>query len=455
MLRRINMYRHLRHLLGRAGPQLASIPPAPSRMVMAMLRWIGPIYLRFGMNVGRVIVEDSESTDLFGSGGNRPPGRIFIAFRHPSPDDPLVVYYLLQKRCPSAGTYPVFLYGRDVPVWAGPVAGWLLPRIGGISVFHEEMRRDSLDELYRAVSSASGPIVLAPEGQVTYHNYRTAPTQRGTAHLARWAAAQTGSPSHVVPLALEYRYPDDRSNTIFVRLLGRVEALTGVSSAVDHTDGPDSDGTLVTRTWRAAAALVDTVANHYRVAGCGTPDGQRIPDTEDINAAMQRIIMQALSEGERHANVTAGHDRDPISRVFRLRRIYWNALFPAHRGTGKLGRALDDLRATEARIVARHFQTVDLLAYLDFTYLSSVGITPGTSMPEAGSAAHARLVEYLLAMDDLSRRVMGHTIGRRYSWPRRRCTCRFGRTISVEPSRSARSLHGEIENTLDELSSLR
>ena len=113
----------------------------------------------------------------------------------------------------------------------------------------------------------------------------------------------------------------------------------------------------------------------------------------------------------------------------------------------------------EARVTARHFQTVDLLGYLDFTYLTEAGLVPGAPMPAAGSSAHARLVEYLISIDDAIKRAQGHTIGQRYRWRGRHCAVRFGQPIAVAPpaTRSHRhssiqALQKQIEDALIEIS---
>ncbi len=454
-LRRSSVLRHLRHIPTLAGPKLESIPATPSFFIRRILRIVGPIYRRLVMKVSRVHCRNEEVATRIFAGGRGSGTTVLVAFRHPSPDDPLLVYSLLDRLIRKAGGSPlhgpVFLYGRDVPVWAGSPAEWLLPRTGAICVFHEQVKRDSLDEVYAAIESGEAPVALAPEAQVTYHNYRVAPSQTGTAHLAVWGAVTKGKTVSILPLGLEYRYPD-RGHRTFRKLLDSILRAVGLPPTGAATD-PDRLPELL---WRGAGAVLEAVAAAYHL-----PDGGGPLNADSLNRTVRSIIAAALREGETAAGLPIEVDRDPISRVFRLRRAYWERLFPGIE-SAPLSQKLKDLRATEGRITARYFQTVDLLAYLDFTYLTEVGLGPDAPMPAAGSDRHARLVEYLVAIHDLTNRAMGHTIGQRFAWRGRWCSARFDEPIVVTPPTEAitgsnrtdqtRQLHHEIEEALRKVS---
>lgn len=353
--------------------------------------------------------------------------KTIVVFRHPSIDDPPLVYDTVQRLLIRAGRRreaPVFLYGRDVPVWGGGITEWILPRVGAISVFHEQVRRDSLDAVYDAFRRRKLPVALAPEAQITYHNYRVAPTQRGVAHLAVEAArARADDPETVVilPVAPEYRYPDTRHRQ-FAAVVERVtRRLTADAGGADGgADGASiRDG--VAAVWDLADHLFRILERHYRLEPAVT-----------MNDRMRAIVEAALYAGEKAYGVESDDAEDTISRVFRLRSIYWERRFPMEAET-PLERDLQDLVSVEARGGARHFQIVDVMAYLDFDYLLEVELHPDSEMPHAGSARHARLVEYLLSIDDVASRALGGTIAQRYQWRGRRCTMRFGTEIPVSP----------------------
>jgi len=462
------------------------------------------------MGITRVEVIGEETTAPVAAD---PGNKVIFAFRHPSADDPPIMYSVLQglfrrrtglakKNGPaeSAGSprYPVFLYGRDVPIWGGPVVAWLLPRIGGISVFHEQVQRESLDAVYRLFRESPQPVALAPEAQVTYHNYRVAQTQRGTARLAMEATRAPGTThdaSHrqaapneeartgdnersrdvrIVPVGLEYRYSDGKHRR-FRKLLDRGLRLVAPPGATPcgtsgaHTRASDAppapdNRDLVGELWRLYDLVFATLESHYPGAtepAAVSASRGTAPCAEGYNERAQRIVTAVLSAGERRLGIEPSPQDDPISRVFRLRRLYWEQRFP-QTAANRLGSEMQDLVALEARVTARHFQIVDVLGYLDFTYLTEVGLVPGAPMPIASGERHARLVEYLLCAVDLAQRALGHTIGDRPVWWGRSCTVRFGPPITVPilgdrsaKSTATRQLQERIEEGLRSLSAAR
>lgn len=425
----------------------------------------------------------------------------FVVFRHPSPDDPIVMYHVVSRALRRArrgiadGGYPVFLYGRDVPIWGGPAVAWALPRGGAISVFHDAINRESMAEVYRAIRIQTNPMVLAPEGQITYRNYLCAPIQRGVAALAvdaadTRAATSAGSDSSVVvlPVSLEYRYPDPgwhRAAAVMDRILRRLgigRDLRPRRRAL-ATALAEQPVAWLTAAWEEYADAMLAIHRreaprlvHDRDETDPVPDGSGLGrlckatrhPTEDSSAhdsdqppwtALQKKIDLLLELSLRRAEV--GFHLQPLSkpldRLFRVRQRYWERLYPLDRGIpGSLTRAVSDAAATEALLVSRHMQSADVLVYVDFMYLQP--IESGSLIP--GSANHARFVEYLLMLDDLLQRSVGYTVGERSAWRGRRCTVRIGDAMPIDrasengPSRRsrARDLHGRIERALADLS---
>ena len=87
---------------------------------------------------------------------------LLIAFRHPSTRDPVVLADLFWNRVPKTArqlklplTRPVqlrFLYDRGIPIWAGPVIGWLLQRSGGIAIHRGRLDRPALAQARAALA---------------------------------------------------------------------------------------------------------------------------------------------------------------------------------------------------------------------------------------------------------------------------------------------------------------
>ena len=122
--------------------------------------------------------------------------RLLILFRHVAKEDAPVMARLLVREFPrwcrergiklSSPPHAHFLYGKDVLNWAGAGARWLFPRIGGIPVVNTRVDRASQGTMRRLLVEGDFPLCFAPEGQVTYHMFRTSDPAPGTATLAGW-----------------------------------------------------------------------------------------------------------------------------------------------------------------------------------------------------------------------------------------------------------------------------
>ena len=411
----------VRHLLHPAGVRLDAVPPRPSRAIVWIIRMVGPLYRRAIMAMAPVATDNLQPLEAVLAD---PKTLTFIAFRHPSKDDPLIIFQTVDRLRRNGADAPVFLYGRGVPVWGGPIVAWLLPRIGAISVFHSAINRNSMAHVRRQISSRGAPICLAPEAQVTYHNYRVAPIQRGTASLAI-DAATAGRSVAIVPVALEFRYPD-RHHHRFFRFLRHLESR--VARPVPSALAADPIGRL----WWLLKSLAGAI-------GTSSPrDNPEDLSVETMNEALQDALANALNRAEQSLGLPPSRQA-PVDRIFRARQRFWDLAFPRTVHTdppvGSLRRAMQDIQAVEARIAARWIEMADVLAYLDARYLAEVGLVPGSQLPTAGSSRHARLVEYLLTSHDLANRMLGYSLGSRAHWRGRRCTVRGGtpRFVAPEP----------------------
>ena len=57
-----------------------------------------------------------------------------------------------------------FLYDRSIPIWAGPVIGWLPQRSGGIAIHRGRLDRPALAQARAAPVQGRHALVVAPEG---------------------------------------------------------------------------------------------------------------------------------------------------------------------------------------------------------------------------------------------------------------------------------------------------
>lgn len=482
----------------RAGRSLETIPARPWHGFLSVTRRLSGAYLRFVVGVRLTNIEGRDELDRAISSEQRYP---FIVFRHPSPDDPIVMYHTVSDALRRAGRpiqrggYPVFLYGRDVPIWGGPLVAWALPRGGAIAIYHDAINRESMEELYEAIGGQTNPMVLAPEGQISYRNYVSSWIQRGAAALAFDAAdirSSEGSqtPVLVLPAVLEYRYPDThwrRAAQVMERILlrlgidakmrprrgGLARALAAHPDrwlltawkeyanqlcAIHRREVPPLYGEL-SAVHKAETPPQDNQARTALETLCKTG---MVPNDPEHLPTLQRTIDLLLDLSLRRAEIGFQLTplREPLDRIFRIRQRYWERLYPFDRGTpGSMARAVADSSATEARLLSRHMQSADVLVYAELSYLTPILDTP----LNPGSPGHARFVEFLLMLDDLLQRAIGATVGQRFVWPGRTCCVQFGDPIDVTPaapdgpSRRKRiaELHHQIGQTLSSLSSER
>ena len=88
-----------------------------------------------------------------------------------------------------------FLYDRGIPIWAGPVIGWLLQRSGGIAIHRGRLDRPALAQARGALAQGRYPLVVAPEGATNNLSGEMAPLEPGVAQLAFWAAEDLEKPT--------------------------------------------------------------------------------------------------------------------------------------------------------------------------------------------------------------------------------------------------------------------
>ena len=207
-----------------ARPALRRLPTRPSRMVQAVVSRLLPLLFRSqGLELSHRDAAEALAKAFAAqqSGGCN----LLIAFRHPSTRDPVVMADLFWNGIPRAARRlklqlprPIqlrFLYDRGIPIWAGPVIGWLLQRSGGIAIHRGRLDRPALAQARGALAQGRYPLVVAPEGATNNLSGEMAPLEPGVAQLAFWAAedlekANDERPLEVLPIGIHYswRHPN-------------------------------------------------------------------------------------------------------------------------------------------------------------------------------------------------------------------------------------------------------
>jgi len=140
---------------------------------------------------------------------------VLLAANHCRPCDPMVIGSSLrpQVRCDfsTMAGWHIFHQSR--------VQSFLLPRMGGFSMFREGMDRESLNHATQILGEARRPLIVFPEGFITRSNDHLANLMDGVAFMARLGArlaAKIDPKRKVVihPTFLRYFFDGDLETTL-------------------------------------------------------------------------------------------------------------------------------------------------------------------------------------------------------------------------------------------------
>jgi hypothetical protein len=103
--------------------------------------------------------------------------------------------------------------------------GWfqrfLVRQLGAFSVHREGLDKTSLNTAIDILTEARRPLVLFPEGTVSFHNDRLSPLQEGASLIVQRAAKKRGADGGQVvvhPVALKYQFTGDLEETLSTAL---------------------------------------------------------------------------------------------------------------------------------------------------------------------------------------------------------------------------------------------
>jgi 1-acyl-sn-glycerol-3-phosphate acyltransferase len=195
------------------------VPPRFSRFWSRIIQWYLPAYLRrtFGITSWECVGAERLVSSLKEGSG------VLLASNHCRPCDPMVLGLLsreLTRPFHVMASWHLFMQNR--------VQSFLLPRLGGFSVYREGLDRESLKCAIRILTEAKFPLTIFPEGFVTRNNDRLFNLMDGVAFLARSAARQRAAsplPGKVVvhPVFIRYFFEGDLVPSI-TPVLQKIEA---------------------------------------------------------------------------------------------------------------------------------------------------------------------------------------------------------------------------------------
>jgi len=271
------------------------VPPRFSPFWAKIIQWYLPRYLRsnFGITSWECVGTERLASSLRAGSG------VLLACNHCRPCDPMVLGLLSREvGRPShvMASWHLFMQNR--------VQSFLLPRIGGFSVYREGLDRDSLKCATRILAEAKFPLIVFPEGFVTRNNDRLLQLMDGVTFLARAAAKQrAGSPSPgkvvVHPVFVRYFFEGNLAETI-TPVLQQIETQLSWY--------PQNGSSLRERIVKVGHALLALKEIEYLGACQSGKTGER------LHALLNRILEPLEKEW-----VGGRAEPDSMTRIKRLR----------------------------------------------------------------------------------------------------------------------------------------
>lgn len=366
--------------------------------------------------------------------------RLIILFRHCEKADAPSLMYGVNKTAKIEGhrlgikfrkrPHALFLYGKDVPNWAGALAAWIFPRLGHIPVINRGLCRESINDIRKALKNNRFPMALAPEGQVTYHSHRTAELEPGIIHMAEWAS-EHGS-VQLLPVALAYDYGEKKERLIH-KVRCRWIKETGLRLPEFSRNQSPYD-LLIEMTEKTLTLLEKSFL----------PSPAETDDLEMRIAALNETI---LKEAEKFARIRKSGS--VLDRIFKLRYKGVETWYPENSNPSLYSpwdKSRSDYNSLKASLYVRCSQIVDVLEYVHIDYISDTPL-------------NNRHCEYALNILDLVNRFRGGDIGTRFTPEMRRALLLPGDPIDFNsfdrnPSKKVRfkSISSHIAERLQDLS---
>ena len=345
-----------------ARPALRRLPTRSSRPVQSLVRRLLPLVFRAqGLEIRNGNAADGLAKAFQAHQAGETT--LLIAFRHPSTRDPLVLADLFWNRAPSTARQcysplarPVelrFLYDRGIPIWAGPLIGWLLQRCGGIAIHRGRLDRPALAEARQVLAQGRYPLVIAPEGATNNLSGEMAPLEPGVAQLAFWAAedidknVQTQN-LQVLPVSLTYSWRQQNWSALDARLQA-LELHLGVQGDPLHEQWDEPHQVHRQRFLRIGDALINALEQLERL--------QHEPDQPLVNR-ITTYRLHGLAKAESHFGLKAAGTLQ--ERCRRIEQAAWDRIY--REGLDQLPpleRSIADWEAREADLKLSRMRLVE------------------------------------------------------------------------------------------------
>jgi 1-acyl-sn-glycerol-3-phosphate acyltransferase len=380
----------------KAKPPLAFLPPNFNLWALRSVERLLPYWLQSKLQISQIDVAHIDRLVEVYKQSQMGKLRLILAFRHPSSDDAFCMGYLLTKKLPEGAKYhsislkaPVFahfIYDRGIPLWAGRIATWLYPRLGGVPIHRGRADRVGLKTARELLVNSDMPLAIAPEGGTNGHSEIVSPLEFGVAQMGFWGMedlAKAGSNQDVMilPIGIQYYYVDEPWFKL-EDLLHQLEVECGIEVdrhdslvAIRQSDGRPLRKLLYDRFYQLSQYLLYQMENFYaQFYNYQIPER---PATEtpisrtEIAQRLQSILDFALQISESYFNLKPKGTK--IDRCRRIEQAGWNWIYreelkPPH-NLSTVSQKLADRIATEADLRMWHMRIVESFVAVTGSYV--------------------------------------------------------------------------------------
>jgi 1-acyl-sn-glycerol-3-phosphate acyltransferase len=453
-------------LINHVQPGMAPIVPALNLSIVRLVHLALPLMMRFRFfpwlpaKIRAIEVINSKTLTQCYQQFQAGKIRLVLAFRHVEVDDPMAGLYVLSRTVPQVARsaniplkYPLhahFLYDRGMPIWGGSLLGWMLSRIGGVSI-HRGKRPDwqALRQARDLVTNGDYPFVVAPEGATNGHSEAIGPLEPGVAQLAFWAVediekAARSESVMILPIGLQYHYVDqpwDRLNELMLDL----ESTMGLPLQPILGTNPDS---FYQRLLVISETLLIKLEKFYQqfYPGAAKDTNNSVADTDrphsEITQRITQLLDHALGVAESYFNIPA--QGTPVDRCRRLEELSWMQIYRSDLDQASaLDRGLADWMAQEASLRIIHMRLAESFVAVTGHYV-------------AEKPSFERLAEMTLLMFDAIARLRGDKLPQRPNLGWRKITMTVTEPISVSDrfaqySTNRRSARAAIDTLTEDI----
>jgi 1-acyl-sn-glycerol-3-phosphate acyltransferase len=362
-------------------PSLEFIPPDFNLGIFHACKLILPWYLKTQEAIDDVQTQNIETLAQLYEEFNQGKTRFLLAFRHPSTADPLclssVLWHILPKVAKTQGiklkspTHTHFMYDRGIPIWAGSVTGWLLPKLGATSIMRGKLDREGLKSARNLMTNGRFPLAAAPEGATNGHSEIISPLEPGLAQICFWCLEDLRKENRsekvvILPIGIQYQYID-QPWTQLTTVLSQLEqdlAIENKTTSKIKIDKPEQafngHKDLYLRLLRVGEKLLSSMEEFYtQFYDRSLP---AIPDYDDpnekISARLSALLELALQVAEQHFQIQSKGSL--IDRCRRLEQAGWNRIYREdYDNLSPVQHGLANWLASEADLYMKHMRIVE------------------------------------------------------------------------------------------------